>query len=82
MRQYKTIYGESIVGEIVKQYKHTVIVQTTNGGNHMVHKKSFDPEYQAKKTDAERKTTTKHFNLEKTQARGPLRNDMRHWTYK
>lgn len=82
MNSYVTIYGELVTGEIVREYQNTVIVRTPQGGHHMVHRRNINKNFKRNKSLAQHKTTNAHFNLEKTQARGPLRNDMRHWTYK
>lgn len=82
MKSYVTIYGELITGEVVREYENTVIVRTAKGGHHMVHKRNIDKGFKRSKSLAQHKTTNAHFDLERTQARGPLRNDMRHWSFK
>ena len=82
MKTYVTIHGECITGEIANELKNVVIVQSTSGQRHVVHKKSLDANFNATKAQAERKTTNKHFNLEETQQRGPVTSDRRHWAHK
>ncbi|MBL1225395.1 hypothetical protein [Enterococcus sp. BWR-S5] len=48
----------------------------------MVHRRNINKNFKRNKSLAQHKTTNAHFDLEKTQARGPLRNDMRHWSFK
>ena len=40
LREFTTIYGDRVKGEIVIVNDNTVIVRTEQGGHHMVHKDS------------------------------------------
>lgn len=82
MSSYVTIYGELVTGEIVREYENTVLVRTAKGGHHMVHKSSIKGGYKRKEKKRDRMGNSKSFDLEKSQTKGPLRNDMRHWSFK
>ena len=80
MKNFITIYGEPITGEIVKTYENTVIVRTAKGGQHMVHKDSLGNEYKAvKKAD---RCKSKGFDLAACQTIGAKSMEVRKWRRK
>lgn len=79
MGNFVNLYGEKITGEIVREHENTIIVRTPNGGNHVVHKASITGSYKSKAKKRDRMGNLQSFDLEKSQAKGPLRNDMRSW---
>jgi len=68
MRNFITIYGEPITGEIVKTYENTVIVKTEKGGQHTVHKDTLDDNFKSKK--APDRLKSKGFDLAACQTIG------------
>lgn len=67
MRNYMTIYGDMVTGEIVTTYDNTAIVRTAKGGHHMVHKDSLDKSQKAKRGN-NRLGVSKGFDLASSQA--------------
>lgn len=75
MRNFITIYGEPITGEIVNVYENTVIVRTEKGGQHMVHKNSLSDDYKSKKRPDRLKS--KGFDLAACQTIGGKNTEVR-----
>lgn len=79
-KQFTTIYGEPITGEIVNVHENTVIVRTAKGGQHMVHKDSLSDDYKSKKGPDRLKS--KGFDLAACQTIGAKSTEVRKWRRK
>lgn len=77
MKNYITIYGELITGEIVTINKNTVIVRTAKGGYHMVHKDSLDENFKTKRKANRLKC--EGFDLQGCQTIGGKYPEVRKW---